>query len=145
MKKGNRPRNRRKALLLPVDGPPRDVLLDGTYRQLEALLYEEPNAPEYRRKTRLIEPIRLYEEPHREPSERHGFTDTDARPGRIVAYVAAQGKIAHEINPRATRLLADDLFPFDHVHGALLLCGVDPATGQHIDLPSRARRFEALS
>ena len=38
-----------------------------------------------------------------------------------------------------TWLLADESFPFEHVHGHVLLIGHDPQAGQAIDVPVRAQ------
>lgn len=133
---------RKRALLVPHDGYPEVVVLDPAVpHQIENLVYGGPaTVAESIAKARRVEPIAVLEEPHREPSERHGFTEAHARPGRIIALTVAQGYApAHHRNQAITRLLPDESFPFEHVHGHVLLIGHDPQTGQAIDVPERAQ------
>jgi hypothetical protein len=136
----------KRALLVPHDGYPEPVILDPTLpHQIENLLYGGPaTAAETIVKARRVEPIPVPEEPHREPSERHGFTEAHARPGRIIALTVAQGQApVHHRNHTMTRMLPADSFPFEHLHGHVLLMGHDPLSGQAIHVPDRVQAMVA--
>ena len=113
-----------RALLIPAEGPLREIELDGSLEQLQELVGGR------------IQALPLPD-----------FIDPN---GRATAYVNEEGKYeqADRPNMRATDFLVPGvgLFFGDHVAGDMLLCGFDSATGDHADLPdavaARARLIE---
>lgn len=57
---------------------------------------------------------------------------------RATAYVNEEGKFSLERNRRATDFMVPGigLFFGDWVAGPLVVCGFDPATGEHAELPA---------
>ena len=102
------------ALLIPVDGPLEQVELDGTLAQLQKLVGGH------------IEAVPL---PGFIPSSDHA-----------TAYVNEEGKFLESCPPnmRATDFMVPGvgLFPGDYISGPFLLCGFDPTTGEHTELPA---------
>jgi hypothetical protein len=136
----------KQALLVPHDGVPEVVTLDPHIpNQIEYIVYGgPPTAVETIVKARRVEPIPVPEEPHREPSERHGFTEEHARPGRMIALTVPQGNapVRHR-NRTMTSFLPDESYPLEHVHGHVLLIGHDPETAQAIHVPERVHEMIA--
>lgn len=58
-------------------------------------------------------------------------------PGRndVTCYVNEEGKYTQQLNPGATLLMRDVLFDNDYIAGPLVICGFDPVTGEHTELP----------
>ena len=111
-----------QALLIPVSGPLQEVEtvpgLDGLQKIVGGNI-EAINLPE--------------------------FAD---RSNRSTAYINEEGKYLCEPNMRATDFMVPGvgLFPGDYIAGPFLLCGFDPMTGEHAELPksviNRARLIE---
>lgn len=112
------------ALLIPVEGPLQTVELDGSLAQLQDLVGGHIEA--------LPIPTFIRES------------------ARATAYVNEDGKFLDSCEPnmRATDFMVPGvgLFMGDYVAGPLLLCGFDPNTGEHAELPApvaaRARLIE---
>jgi Domain of unknown function (DUF3846) len=112
-----------KALMIPVEGPIKEVDLKGGLDELQQLVGGG-----------LIEAINLPE-----------FVD---QTGMSTAYVNEEGKYLFEPNMRANDFMVPGvgLFPGDYIAGPFLLCGFDPMRGEHAELPKsiidRARLIE---
>lgn len=117
-----------KALLIPVEGSLEEIELtvgdtDASLAQLQDLVGGG-----------FVEAIPL-----------PGFLD---RSGRSAGYINEDGKYREDLKPnmRATDLLVPGigLFYGDYIAGPLLLCGFDPATGEHAELPANVTRLARL-
>jgi uncharacterized protein DUF3846 len=105
-----------KALLIPVEGALEEVELDGTLEQLQSLVGG------------YIEALPL-------PAFMGYARDA-------TAYVNEEGKLhGLEHNRRATDFMVPGVGIFfgDYIAGPFLLCGFDPATGEHRALPTSVR------
>lgn len=102
------------ALLLPAEGPVETITLDGALKQLQALVGG------------FIQALPVPE-----------FIDPD---GRATAYVNEDGKFDPGCQPnmRATDFLVPGvgLWLNDYVAGPMLVCGFNPRTGEHAELPT---------
>jgi hypothetical protein len=102
------------ALVIPVDGPVQTVPLDGTIQQLQSIVGG------------LVQAVPIPE-----------FICPD---DGATAYVNEEGKFdsSCEPNMRATDFLVPGvgLFWGDYVAGAMVVCGFDPRSGRHADLPA---------
>lgn len=111
-----------RALLIPERGPIREVELDGSLEQLQSLVGG------------CIEAVPL---PPFIP-----------KADEATAYIHEDGKYECGPNLRATDYFVPGvgLFWDDYIAGPLLLCGFDPRTGEHAELPKsvvdRARLIE---
>jgi Domain of unknown function (DUF3846) len=112
------------ALVIPVEGPMEEIELDGSLKQLQTLVGG------------YIQALPL-----------PAFADPDER---ATAYVHEEGKlIGLEPNMRATDFMVPGcgLFFCDYIAGPFVLCGFDPRTGNHRELPEpvirRARLIES--
>ena len=107
-----------KALLIPAEGPVETIELDGTLEQLQKLVGG------------FVQALPL-------PTFIEGSE-------RATAYVNEEGKFdpACQPNMRATDflVLGVGLFFGDYVAGPMLVCGFNPATGEHVELPSSVER-----
>jgi hypothetical protein len=115
------------ALVIPVEGPLVEVELDpgegaSTLAQLQGLVGG------------MIEALPL-----------PGFIRGAAA---ATAYIDEEGKFTQEPNMRATDFMVPGvgLFWGDYIAGPMVLCGFDPSTGRHAELPraviDRARLIE---
>lgn len=111
------------AIVIPVEGPIREIELDGTLEQLQSAVGG------------LIQALPLPQ-----------FADPD---DRATAYVNEEGKLTGwEPNMRATDFMVPGvgLFFGDYIAGPMVLCGFDPRRGEHAELPkavvNRARLIE---
>lgn len=111
------------ALLIPVEGPLEEVVLDGGLEQLQEIVGG------------MIQALPL-------PPF---ITNAD----RATAYINEEGKLIDlAVNYRATDFMVPGagMMPGDYIVGPFLLCGFDPMTGTHRELPHavvrRARLIE---
>lgn len=112
----------KKALLIPVEGPVREIEIEDGLDPLQEAVEGD------------IEAINLPE-----------FIDPD---GTATAYINDEGKFTKEPNMRATDFMVPGigLFMGDYIAGPMLLMGFDPETGENEDVPEkivkRARLIE---
>lgn len=111
-----------RAILIPADGPLQDIELDGTLDQLQQLVGGN------------IEAVPL---PDFIIGARHA-----------TAYVNEDGKYLESCPPnfRATDYMVPGigLFLGDFIAGPFLLCGFNPETGDHAELPKSVERRARL-
>ena len=107
-----------RALLIPVEGAVQAVVLDGTLAQLQALVGGHIEAL----------PVPSFV----------GGSD------RATAYVNEDGKYVESCPPnmRATDFMVPGvgLFFGDYVAGPMLVCGFNPRTGEHAEIPAPVER-----
>jgi hypothetical protein len=114
-----------KALVIPVEGPVKEIELSDNGSQLDELQAAVGGS---------IEAIRLPE-----------FIDPD---GTSTAYIHEEGKFVCEPNMRATDFMVPGvgLFFGDYIAGPLVLCGFNPTTGENADVTDRvARRVRKIA
>lgn len=104
--------DRPTALVMPVEGPLEQIVLDGSLEQLQRLVGG------------YIEAVPI---PH--------FVKDAAR---ATAYINEDGKVTGlPANMRATDFMVPgvNLYPGDYIAGPMILLGFDPETGEHAELP----------
>jgi hypothetical protein len=109
-----------RALLIPVEGPVTEIELDGTLEQLQRAVAA--------------------------PGEQTGYIEAVGIPqfidpsGHSTAYVNEEGKYnGCQPNMRATDFMVpgSGIHMGDYIAGPMLLCGFNPADGEHADVPQR--------